>query len=265
MPLTPFQQSLLAVLAPNRSPTSYVAGATAIHFRPNSTRFSRDIDLFHDSIALVAEAYAADRKSLEQTGYNIETTISQPGFIRAVVSKDNESSLIDWARESTWRFMPIVTDELGGYSLHEIDLATNKVLALAGRNEPRDLVDTLYLLDNVLTLGPLVWAAVDKDPGFSPSSLLEMLRRRGSHRPEEFDRLDLVKPFDPIETKERWLGDLDGAASFIESRPPSEVGCLYYSERSGRFVEPSSSTSLEAQHLVRHFGRPGGVVPAPPD
>jgi hypothetical protein len=253
----------LALLAPNRAPDSYIAGATALHFSPNSTRFSRDVDIFHDSVELVAEAFAKDRSTLEEDDYTVATRISQPGFIRALVGKSDESTLIDWARESTWRFMPIVQDKIGGYRLHDIDLATNKVIALAGRNEPRDFIDTLDVLDHILALGPLVWAAVDKDPGFSPVSLLEMLRRRGRYRPEEFERLDLVAPIDPVETKMRWIEHLDKAERFIESRLPEEVGCLYYSTESGRFVEPAADVSLEAQNVIKHFGRPGGVLPVP--
>jgi hypothetical protein len=47
--------------------------------------------------------------------------------------------------------------------LHPIDLAVNKVLALAGRDEPRDLLDTLYQHREVLCLGALCWAACGKD------------------------------------------------------------------------------------------------------
>lgn len=41
MPLTPFQAGLLAILAPARTPDSYLAGGTALHLEPNSLRFSR--------------------------------------------------------------------------------------------------------------------------------------------------------------------------------------------------------------------------------
>jgi hypothetical protein len=265
MPLTIFQRQVLALLAPNRAPDSYIAGGTALHFKPNSTRYSRDVDIFHDSLELVAEAFSKDSETLRENGCDVDVRISQPGFVRAVVSREQDATQIDWAQESTWRFMPVVRDEIGGFLLHEIDLATNKVLALAGRNEPRDFVDTLYVIDNVLPLGPLVWASVDKDPGFSPSSLLEMIRRRGRFRPEDFQRLDLVAPLDPVETKNRWLSELDDAEAFVESRPPDEVGCLYYSPKDDRFVMPDTKLPLDSQDVVRHYGRPGGVLPAPPD
>ncbi len=48
MPLSAFQQSILRLLAQNRSPESYVAGATVLHQIPDSPRFSEDLDMFHD-------------------------------------------------------------------------------------------------------------------------------------------------------------------------------------------------------------------------
>ncbi|NNE71398.1 MAG: hypothetical protein HKN29_13700, partial [Rhodothermales bacterium] len=57
---------------------------------------------------------------------------------------------MDWARDSAWRFMPVQATPLGRYSLHEVDVATNKVLALAGRDEPRDYLDIHYIIGNIL-------------------------------------------------------------------------------------------------------------------
>ena len=205
MPLTNFQRAVLAVIAPNRAPDSYLAGGSALHFAPESVRYSHALDVFHDLESGVAEAFAADTVLLRGAGYEVETVLSQPGFIRAVVSMDVRSTQIDWAHDSAWRFMPAVRDELGGYLLHPIDLATNKALALAGRDEPRDFVDVLFILDTMLPLGPLVWAAVAKDPGYNPLSLLEQLRRRGKVRPEEISRLDLSQPFDMATRRRRSL------------------------------------------------------------
>lgn len=100
--------------------------------------------------------------------------------------------------------MPSVRDPLGGLLLHPVDLAINKVPALTGRDEPRDFVDTLFVHRTVLPLAGLCWAAVGKDPGLSPLSLLELLKRRGRYRPEDFDRLHLVQPFDLPGAKAEW-------------------------------------------------------------
>lgn len=260
MPLTEFQRSLLATLAHGESDESYLAGGAAIHFAPNTVRYSNDLDFFHDSVERVARAFQRDRTRAEDAGYHVEVEISQPGFIRAEVSRGSASTRVDWAHDSAWRFMPLVHDELGGLLLHSVDLAVNKVLALAGRDEPRDFVDILFIDQQVLPLGALCWASAGKDPGFTPLSLLELLKRRGRFRPEEFSRLVLAEPFDLVAAKDQWLRALDQAARFVRARPPSELGCLYWSTTTDRFVMPGPD-DLAGDQLHPHFGRPGGVVP----
>jgi len=258
MPLTAFQARLGRLLATNRSEESYLAGGAAILAAPNSRRYSRDLDYFHDTPARVASAFEADRQLLDVDGCEVEIEISQPGYIRAVVRKSRDATKIEWAQDSTWRFLPVIESEEFGYQLHPVDLATNKVLALAGRDEPRDLLDTLFLHETLLPLGALVWAAVGKDPGYSPLSLLEMLRRRGRIRPEELQRLDLVAPLDVEHVKADWIAALQQAESFAKRRPPGEAGCLYVSPKTGRFVDPDK---VPEGDTVPHFGRPGGVLP----
>ena len=46
MPLTAFQASVLALLAPQRSDVSYLAGGAALHIGPAGERFSDDLDFF---------------------------------------------------------------------------------------------------------------------------------------------------------------------------------------------------------------------------
>lgn len=258
MPLTDFQAELGRLLARNRSEDSYLAGGAALLAAPDTWRYSQDLDYFQDSVERVASAYESDRGLLEDEGYDVDTTITQPGFIRAVVSRAGQATKVEWAHDSAWRFMPVLRSEDFGYLLHPIDLATNKVLALAGRNEPRDYLDTLHLHRDVLPLGPLAWAAVGKDPGFSPLSLVEMLRRRGKVRPEDLERLHLAEPLDVQALKTEWLQALEQAEEFMKSRPPEEAGCLYYAPEQKTFVDPST---CDASTVVPHHGRPGGVLP----
>ncbi len=265
MPLTDFQREILATLASSHAPDSYLAGGAALHFAPNSLRYSHDLDFFHDSAERVATAFAEDTLLLEAAGYGLDLQLSQPGFIRAIVRRDDLATQIDWAHDSAWRFMPLVPDALGGFLLHEVDLAINKTLALAGRDEPRDFVDIVFAHDRVLPLGALTWAAVGKDPGFTPLSLLELLKRRGRHRPEDMARLDLTTPFDLQAGKELWLAALDDAQALVRSRPAEEIGCLYYSDSRQRFEEPRPDADLASQGLATHFGTPSGVLPRPAD
>ncbi len=261
MPLTEFQRTLLATLAATPNDDRYLAGGAAMHFAPNSTRYSDDLDFFHDSEARVAAAFAVDRATLEAAGYALERELTLPGFVRAVVRRGDEATRVDWAHDSAWRFMPLVRDPLGGLLLHPVDLAINKVLALAGRDEARDFVDILFVHRTVLSLAGLCWAAVGKDPGLTPLSLLELLKRRGRYRPEDFDRLRLAEPFDLVEAKHAWLAALGDADTFVRARPPEEYGCLYYAGDAERFVLPRTGETLGDQGIVPHYGAPGGVLP----
>ncbi|MEW6751815.1 MAG: hypothetical protein AB1505_12680 [Candidatus Latescibacterota bacterium] len=115
MPLTPFQAWLGRLLAQNRSEESYLAGGAAILAAPNTQRYSRDLDYSDDSEGRVASAFAADRGLLTATDCVVETEISQPGYIRAVVRQGTQATKVEWAQDSTWRFMPVMRSEQFGY------------------------------------------------------------------------------------------------------------------------------------------------------
>ncbi len=125
VPLTPYQAELGRLLAGNRSEDSYLAGGAALLLLPNTQRFSEDLDYFHDSAERVASAYEADRATLADHGCAVDPDITQPGYIRALVRRGRDATKVEWAQDSTWRFMPVLRSEAFGYPLHPIDLATN--------------------------------------------------------------------------------------------------------------------------------------------
>lgn len=262
VPLTEFQSSVARLLAPNRTEDSHLAGAAAVLLSPNSSRYSNDLDYFNDSEERVASAFEKDRGTLTSKGFSVEVILNQPGYIRAIVTGPDGGTKVEWAHDSAWRFLPAMKSEIAGYQLHPLDLAVNKVLALAGRDEPRDFLDVMDAHENILSLGALCWAAAGKDPGFTPSGLLDLLRRRGKYHPEDFSRLHLVEQPNLKDLKRRWLGAIAEAERFITSSPPDEAGCLYYSTRLRTFVDGEACGS---EDVVPHHGRPGGVLPIPRD
>lgn len=258
MPLTSLQKKIAKLLSINRSPDSHLAGGAALHFAAQSIRFSNDLDFFHDSVERVSVAFENDNASLRANGYTVTIEMKQPGYIRASVTKGKQSTKIEWAHDSSWRFMPALKNPEVGYQLHPIDIAVNKVLALAGRDEARDFLDIIFINEKILHLGPLCWAAVGKDPGFNPQSLLELLRRRGKYRTEDFAPLMLTKKVQLEELKKTWLFLLETADTFVRTQPPKEAGCLYYSRSKRSFIDPQSSPAADA---TPHFAKPTGVLP----
>jgi hypothetical protein len=262
MPLTGFQESVARLLSSNRTEDSHLAGGAALHLQPTSKRYSNDLDYFHDSVERVATAFADDRALLEERGYVVQVDLNQPGYIRASVKQGSETTSIEWAHDSAWRFLPPIKSDMVGYQLHPMDLAINKLLALAGRDEARDFLDILMIDREVLPLGALCWAAVGKDPGFSPRSLLELLKRRGKYQPEDFRRLRLSEEVDLKALKAQWLEAIARAERFIEAQDPTEIGCLFYDHVREEFVAPDPNERRPRSTVAPHFGRPGGVLPA---
>jgi len=259
VPLSEFQSKLVRLLAQNRSEESHLAGGAALHFAPNSIRYSEDLDYFHDSDQAVATSFAKDKALLEENKYILSVEINQVGYIRSIIKKDSNSTKIEWAKDSIWRFMPVQSHADIGFVLHPIDLCTNKLLALVGRDEARDFLDVIENHKLILPLGAQCWAACGKDPGLSPDLILDLLKRRGKYQKEDFARLHLLNnTINLIDLKSEWLSMLSEAEKFIAQAPKENLGCLFYAKEKKIFVQPSFDTN---EFVIPHYGKKGGVVP----
>ena len=260
MPLGDFEKRVLRLLAANRNPESYVAGATIFLRREDSPRQSQDIDLFHDTVQSLKLAATQDAATLQSNGYALEWADTHETLRRATVSKDGRSTRMDWAYDSAFRFFPVQPDAELGFVLHPLDGATNKVLALAGRGEIRDYLDVLFLHRNDLSLGALAWAACGKDIGFTPQFLIEEAQRLAHYPAIRLKTLLLREPVDLVECKRRWLAAVAEANALFLKLPPGEIGCLYL-DAGGQAVTPDPAAPGFGR-LHRHFGSVRGARPA---
>lgn len=259
MPLTEIQARLLRLLAANRSPDSYLAGATVIHRAVETPRFSQDLDFFHDVEDSVAQSAAADAETLAGAGYQLRWLLRTPLFHRAVASAAGEEVRLEWALDTAFRFFPVERDPVCGYRLHLADAAVNKLLALAGRQEVRDLVDVLHLDANGLSVGALAWAACGKDPGYTPDLLLQHCNRHACHTQDQVNRLMLRQPLDVRVLKVQWLAALERARDLVAALPGDELGCLYLTDQ-GAVATPDAAAPASAK-LHRHTGSIRGAWP----
>jgi hypothetical protein len=259
MPLTSFQREVAHLLAAHRNPDSHVAGGAVINRSEASPRFSADLDLFHDAVESVAVCAGADAAELMKNGFSVEWQIRQPGFYRAQTHRGADSLKLEWCSDSAFRFFPVQPDPDFGYSLHQADLATNKVLALAGRSEFRDLIDILYLHDSYLGLGAICWAACGKDEGFTPLSLLDWARRNTKFQEANLASGHLAHAVTLPALKERWLDAASAAQDLFARLPAREVGCLYL-DKAGSPVTPNPENEAFST-LGRHFGSLRGAWP----
>ena len=255
MPLYRVQSEILRLLAAHRNPESYVAGATALNW--DGPRYSGDIDIFHDREEGVAKAAAADATLLAEHGFAVQWVRREPGIFGAVVQRRDESTKLEWARDSDFRFFPTAKDDLFGYRLHMFDIATNKALAAAGRREPRDVLDLLYIHAHYVPLGAVMWTAVAKDPGYSPESLITEIRRNARYRADDYADLALIEPVDAGEVSRRFRQNLEEADAFARAMPIGKEGLAFHKD--GQPVQPDPASLSD---YVGHPAQRGGYWPS---
>jgi hypothetical protein len=266
MALTAFQRDVCRLLADNRlrSGESYVAGGAALNELLRAPRRSRDIDLFHDTAQGLAASWTADRDSLEGQGYDLSVIRERPTFVEAEVRRGDDSVVIQWAQDSAYRFFPLVQHEELGLTLHPFDLATSKVLALVGRVEPRDFVDTLTCDSEVQPLGYLAWAACGKDPGFSPAAILELAARSARYSEVELRGLEFdAEPPDAASLARRWRAVLGAAREIVGLLPAERAGQAVLAKDGlpYRGSPAALGVSVSRDDLVYHEGSIRGAFP----
>lgn len=265
MALTGFQRSVCRLIARSRvaSGESYVAGGAALNEVLAAPRLSRDVDLFHDTESALDASWSADRKLLEANGLAVRPVRERPSFVEAEVSRESESVLLQWVKDSAFRFFPLVEHEDFGLTLHPFDLATNKVLALVGRLEVRDWVDTMLCDERVQPLGFLAWAACGKDPGFSPALILEHAAR-SHYSGDEVRALAFTGATpDAVALSRRWHAILDAGRQVIEALPAAESGKCVLARSGSLFTGVGSelANALRNDELCFHAGSIRGALP----
>ena len=270
MPLSRLQSEILRLLAAHRNPESYVAGSVPLN--RSGPRYSGDIDIFHSREEAAAAAALADTAVLTEAGFTVEWLRQEPGIYAAEARRRGESMRLEWVRDSDFRFFPLQRDELFGYALHVIDIATNKAMAAAGRRAPRDVLDLLYIHKSHLPLGAVIWAAVEKAPGFTPEGLINEIRRNARYRADEYAALDMAEPIDAGLVAQRLRAALEEAEAFVRAMPPGKEGLLFlkdgqpvqpdpanlgaYREHGGQLRGHWPSSSEISHAMLERYGRP---------
>jgi hypothetical protein len=264
--LTEFQRTVCRLLAEQRvaSGESYVAGASALNELIGASQISRDIDFFHDTDEALAVSWESDQRVLRSEGLEIRIVRERSSYVEAEISRDGETLLMEWARDSAYRFFPLLQHPDLGLTLHPFDLSTNKVLALVGRLQVRDWVDVIHASERIQPLGYLAWAACGKDAAFSPSGIVEHAARSTHYGRAEILALSFEgTPPDPSDLARRWQASLAAARKIVETLPPAEASRCALNRDGTLFVGGAAALrdALASNALLFHQGSIRGALP----
>ena len=140
MALTNLQRTVCQLLAARRieSGESYIAGGAALNAILGSSRISHDLDLFHSTEEALQRSSEADQQMLIAAGFHLEPLRELRSFVEVMARSEGSEVIVQWVRDSAFRFFPLLWHPELGLTLHPLELATNKVLALVGCVEVRD-------------------------------------------------------------------------------------------------------------------------------
>jgi hypothetical protein len=255
VPLTSLQRRIFRILATLRDPESFIAGSTYLTRRGD--RISDDIDIFHDREERVAQAAATDTAALQAAGLDVTWQRREPLFYQALITADGAATRLEWVVDSDFRFYPAQPDPEFGYVLHPADLATNKMMAAAGRREARDIVDLVSIHRDILPLGAVAAATVGRSLGFTPEALINEVRRFARYTEADFARLSSESPIDGAATMKQLRLALDEADRFVRRLPTDKLGLLFLQD--GQPVQPDPD---RLQTYPTHSGAHQGHWPS---
>lgn len=176
--LTPLQHRLLGLLS-RMDPPGTLTGGGALAAAHSGERSTRDLDFFWRDRAALENLPDQVRARLVAAGLSVQTIQTSPSFVRIQVGDGVESILLDLVADPTPPIEPPVIlpwedGVLAVDSAHEI--LVNKLCALLGRAEIRDLHDVRTLMAAGGDLERALRDAPSRGLGFSPLVLAWLLR-----------------------------------------------------------------------------------------
>lgn len=176
--LTELQQRVLRELAGHPAGWTLTGGGALVGFHTRH-RTTRDLDLFWHGRSELGTLGEDVLTRLQDCGLAASTSTTSPHFTRYLVRSGEEQLVVDLVADPVACIEAPHPHEIGGRVIlvdtaHEI--LVNKLTTLVQRMELRDLIDVGALLDAGGDLRRAMGEAPRKDSGFSPLTLVWLLR-----------------------------------------------------------------------------------------
>lgn len=173
----------------------YLTGGSALGRFYLGHRRSLDLDFFTPDADRVDELESRLRAWCAEQGLSISRTRAYPGFRRFQVEADGQATVLDLVHEPVPQTIPLRDKPLhGGLRVDDLrDLVANKLGALLGRSEVKDLVDLYFLAEEGLDPIAFLAAARQRDGGLEPATLAWVLQEMSL----DLGEVALIRPVGP--------------------------------------------------------------------
>ena len=176
---------------------AWLTGGAALSGFHLGHRLSHDLDLFTQDPEALPQLRARLASWASLNGASLQVLRRFPGFERLLVVRDSEQTLVDLVLEQTHQVVPLEHKPLvNGLRVDPCEeIRANKLSALLGRSETKDLLDLYALARKGLEPLAGLAAARLKDGGLDPATLAWVL----SSLRIDLEGLLLLEPVDQVD------------------------------------------------------------------
>ena len=172
--LSRLQREVLIALC-TREPGFFLSGGAALVGFHLHHRETLDLDLFTLDPDVFARAGRLPREVAAAIGASVEDRQAAAGFRRSAFTQGEESVIVDLVLERVAQLHP-EKPIVDGIPVDPPDeILANKLCAIVGRTEERDLVDVMMLERSGLRIEDVLSAALEKDGACTPANLAWLL------------------------------------------------------------------------------------------
>lgn len=172
--LSPFQRAVLEAFFRREGGFCLTGGGALVGYHLHH-RITRDLDLFTDRDDAFERGGYVLREVAAELGATVDVKVESPAFRRVLLSGPEEAVVVDLVRD---RVPPlrVEKDLFGVVRVDPLDeILANKLTALVGRAEERDLVDVYCLEQAGLRVEDALDGAARKDGACTPANLAWLL------------------------------------------------------------------------------------------
>jgi hypothetical protein len=211
--LTELQRRFLGAFSA-RTSAFFLTGGAVLAGWVLGHRRTEDLDLFTTDDAAMGEADRLVRGAAAEVGATVESLQAHPDFRRYLVRAGAESMVVDLVRDRVPQLYPKV-DRDGVPTDAVEEIVANKICALVGRSEVRDLIDLYFLEQAGFPVERFVGDAARKDGGVTPATIAWIVSGLGvpSGLPEGLDADGLRAFLRDLEGRMRRLAAREAQAS----------------------------------------------------
>jgi hypothetical protein len=172
--LSPLQRRLIGEFFAREGRFTLTGGAALAGYYFGH-RETHDLDLFAEPGPNLEETARVLQEAAAACGATLSPVRRSPTFSRFIALRGEERCLVDLVIDSTVR-VDLEARHFGAVRVDTLrEIAANKLDALLGRSEIRDLVDLKFILGAGVELGQAMRDAERKDAGADPATLAWVL------------------------------------------------------------------------------------------